>query len=991
MPSRVPSFLVLCLGLVVAVAVLAAPQAAFPLAEKETITFRISSPEAQKVFLAGTFNNWSDSALPMSDPDRDGTFEVALPLEPGTYQYKFVVDGQWTEDPGNPEKTPDGFGGSNSLLTVGKGGAVAPPPAAAAAKAPSAGAPVVKSDGDTYGVTFKCSAVRAQKVFLAGTFNNWGPEAQPMADPEGKGLFQVTIPLAAGTYQYKYVVDGQWREDPNSPEYAPDGFGGQNSVLRVGPAAAPLLGLREVPFRYQAPAGARDVYLAGTFNDWSPAKTRMADADGDGVFEVTLLLEPGEYQYKFVADGQWHEDPAGSEFTDDGFGGKNTVLDVNEAFGEVEIRRGDGKILTRDLRHVQRLPDVNPLGPARVQFQAAAFAGDIEGLSVRTWIAETPSDVAMAALGDEGGLAYYRATVELPSESAELRYVFAYEDGPATQYLTPSGFVASAGPADAFVYRTGSIPMFSVPSWVSDAVFYQIFPDRFYNGDPSNDPDFKEPYYDGARDLPPGGKTDGEYFHLVREWSDASGLQVNPVRTDGKPDWYSFYGGDLKGVTHKMPYLADLGVTAIYFNPIFTARSNHKYDAADYTRVDPHFGTDADFDEMVRAAHAAGIKIVLDIVYNHCGDWHPAFRDGMLKGPQSPTYTWFEWKKWPLPAGRPGTDFKPADYYACWWGFGSLPDFNFDLSRPNPDENSISDISKAQPNVAVVDYLLEATRQWVRRGVDGFRLDVPNEVPSWFWKEFRREARAINPDVYIVGELWGDATTWLGPEMFDAVMNYRYFRDPVMKFIVQGRGDAATFDRELRPGRVIYPKQATAAMMNLIGSHDTERARTMAGRDVRRPMLAAVFAMTYEGAPHVYYGDEIGMEGGKDPDCRRPFIWTWSDEPERVKVRDHYKRLIAIRKEHAALRSGSFTTLVAQGRAYAFERAGAGERLITALNAGEEPVTLELEPTVRPADGTRYRDLVSGSVGTAAGGRVSLTLGPLQGAVLLEEAPSGAH
>jgi glycosidase len=274
----------------------------------------------------------------------------------------------------------------------------------------------------------------------------------------------------------------------------------------------------------------------------------------------------------------------------------------------------------------------------------------------------------------------------------------------------------------------------------------------------------------------------------------------------------------------------------------------------------------------------------------------------------------------------------------------------------------------------------------VERGADGFRLDVPNEVPSWFWNQFRKTVREANPEVYIVGELWGDATSWLGPEMFDAVMNYKYFRDPVLKFLVEGKGDAATFDRELRPGRVIYPVQAAEAMMNLVGSHDTDRVRSVGRGDARRPMLAATFAMTYPGAPHIYYGDEIGMESAnKDPDSRRPFVWDWSGNPERAAVHSHYKRVIALRREHEALRRGSFRTLLAEGQVFAYQRAGGGERFVVAMNAGESDADVTVSPDPRPADGATFRNMLSGGVVKAQGGGITVRVGGVDGVVLLEE------
>jgi glycosidase len=268
----------------------------------------------------------------------------------------------------------------------------------------------------------------------------------------------------------------------------------------------------------------------------------------------------------------------------------------------------------------------------------------------------------------------------------------------------------------------------------------------------------------------------------------------------------------------------------------------------------------------------------------------------------------------------------------------------------------VRDSSQAQVNWPLVGHLLDATAYWLKTaGVDGVRLDVPNEVPRWFWKLFNERVKQAKPNAYVVAELWGDARDDVGPGLFDAVMNYAFFRDPVARFLGQGQGSAAEFDGALAAGRMAYPAQAVEAQMNLIDSHDTPRFLTQVGGNVERLKLAAMFALTYVGAPHIYYGDEIGMEGGRDPDCRRPFLWSWAEDPERVALRDYYKRLIALRRAHAALRTGEFRAVHAAGMLYAYTRSGGGEEFLVALNAGKQAAELPLDlsawgGTVRATD-----------------------------------------
>jgi cyclomaltodextrinase len=416
---------------------------------------------------------------------------------------------------------------------------------------------------------------------------------------------------------------------------------------------------------------------------------------------------------------------------------------------------------------------------------------------------------------------------------------------------------------------------------------------------------------------------------------------MSPYRTDGRPDWCSFYGGDLEGVRQHLDYLADLGVTAIYFNPIFEAKSNHKYDAADYRLVDPHFGSNDELARLVSECHARGIRVILDLAINHTGNTFWAFVDGREKGPESPYWSWYEWKRWPVPGEIWQTPADPLDYYDCWWGFGQMPDLNFDLKRPGAEEQTVVDIAQATPNWPLVNHLLDVAAYWLTEvGVDGYRLDVAGEVPFWFWKLFRERVKAANPDAYIVGELWGSSPDWVNASYFDAVMNYKYFRDPVLSFVARGDATAEEFNRALAPGRLVYPGEGVRAMMNLIDSHDTERFLTAAGGDTRRLKLAALFAMTYVGAPTIYYGDEVGMEGGHDPDCRRPFYWKWPEEAARTDVHDYYARLTAVRRAHPSTVWGGFETLLTDGRTYAYRRLSPHDVLFVVMNASTEAATV---------------------------------------------------
>lgn len=983
-------------------------------AAEVAVTFTFVPPGTPaSVYLAGTFNNWNSSKDLMSDEDGDGIYEIVLNLEPGTYEYKFVVDGRWMEDPYSDSHKDDTYGGQNSVLIVpdnkeamvagvGRGKdkpALKKPPKE---KAAPEGA---------VNVTFVFDAGGSANVYVAGTFNNWNQNQDKLSDDDGDGVYQITLPLSPGRYQYKFVRDGQWLTDETAAEFADDSFGGRNSVLDVPheageegivvgvtegmPEAAAGEGevvgkeaggekfLKQVTFRFQPViSGVSNVFLAGTFNDWNDSKTRMTDDDGDGVYEVTLLLPVGRYQYKFVADGKWITDESAVDFADDGFGGKNSVLIVDESFDDVKIELGDGEMMHRDIPFVMDYSMVNPLGPNKIEFRTRAHLDDVEDVYISYMVDGTKEEQKrMVPDQKDGVFQYYQAVLDVPA-SSHIRFMFAFADGDQVFYAKPGGIDTSKPLAgEMFEYTPEAIQPFFTPDWAKNGIFYQIFPERFRNGDKTNDQDFSEPYYEGATKLPSSGKTNGEYFHFVGQWENVTGLIKSPYRTDGKPDYYSFYGGDIAGVMEKLPYLADLGITIIYFNPLNEARSNHKYDPMDYMKIDPHFADEATFKEFVSKAHDLGIRIVVDKAFNHTGNWHFAFLDGKEKGRESEYWDWYEWKRWPLPEGDIPN---PLDYYDCWWGFGIHPNLNYDLSRPNQQENSVTDISEAEPNEALVQYILGVARYWLGElGIDGFRLDVPNEVPFWLWKEFRKVVDEVKPDAFLIGEIWGNAMPWLGPHCFHSTMNYKYFRDPVLKFFGLGQGSSAQFDRELAPGRSAYPLQAVQVMMNLIDSHDTERFVTVAGKDDRL-MLAALFQMTYVGIPQIYYGDEVGLKGGKDPDCRRTFPWDWEQSPRRKKIHDYYKKLLSIRHQYEALRTGRFETVLTDGRVYSYLREDDKNRIVVVLN--NEGSAREIELAVgdfRFSDGTRFTDALSGGSYTVKAGLVSLNLEGLSGAILV--------
>ncbi|PYE54852.1 glycoside hydrolase family 13 protein [Deinococcus yavapaiensis] len=470
------------------------------------------------------------------------------------------------------------------------------------------------------------------------------------------------------------------------------------------------------------------------------------------------------------------------------------------------------------------------------------------------------------------------------------------------------------------------------PDWVKDAVFYQIFPDRFAK----------------SERVP-------KATHL-QAWGDA-------------PHPHKYQGGDLLGVVEKLDYLQSLGVNAIYFCPVFQSASNHRYHTHDYLNVDPMLGGNEALDELLREAHARGIRVVLDGVFNHASRGFFQFNDILENGPHSAYLDWFHVTAFPL---SPYDGTKPANYKA-WWDNRALPKFNTD-------------------SPAVREFLWSVATFWVERGVDGWRLDVPNEIDDdSFWREFRARVKAANPDAYIVGEIWHDAQRWLSGDQFDAVMNYLFTR-PCLAFFgahtldnrvneASGTGkvlpmDAPSFAERMTRVAAMYPDEITFAQLNLLGSHDTARFRTAVGGDESAHRLATIFQFTYVGAPCVYYGDEIGLAGGPDPDCRRAFDWDearWDHETLELT-----RRLARARTTSPVLTRGTFEVMTAFAETVAYKRAFAGREAYVVLNADRTPQAVYLA-SLQPGS---YTDVVTGGA-VRIGEHHTFSVEPRSGMVLV--------
>ena len=396
------------------------------------------------------------------------------------------------------------------------------------------------------------------------------------------------------------------------------------------------------------------------------------------------------------------------------------------------------------------------------------------------------------------------------------------------------------------------------------------------------------------------------------------------------------------GIIEKLDYLENLGITAIYLTPIFQSACNHRYHTHDYYQVDPLLGGNEALQALLTAAHDRAMKVVLDGVFNHASRGFFFFNDILENGPHSPWLDWFHVEAWPLSAYDGSL---PANYRG-WIDLRALPQFNHD----NPD---------------VREYLMRVGEYWLQQGIDGWRLDVPDCVQAeGFWQEFRQRMKAINPEAYIVGEIWGDASPWLDGTQFDGVMNYQ-FTEPTVAFTVGDRLQkqhlrgthyrpypaltAAEYGEKIQTLLERHPWDIQLTQLNLLDSHDTARLLTLANGDRPSVDLATLLMFTFPGAPCIYYGNEVGLPGGFDPDNRRSF------PPESAWDQDCltlHKALITLRKQYKSLQYGDYQILATEGWGYVFRRQFLGETVIIAINGAETETSLNLPTGTLTTDQT---------------------------------------
>ncbi|MGF7047461.1 glycosidase [Paenibacillus sp. DS2015] len=508
-------------------------------------------------------------------------------------------------------------------------------------------------------------------------------------------------------------------------------------------------------------------------------------------------------------------------------------------------------MLLEALYHVPRGKWAYAYNSSTIHLRVRSKRNDVNSVVAMTgdkydWEA-TYFQITMEKAASDEMFDYWEASVR--PKYKRLSYVFKVSAGSETVYMLDNGVYRECPQPTRSYYEfpyIHEIDVFKVPDWAKKAVFYQIMPERFANGDPSNDPPHTEPW-------------------------------------GGRPKLNNFFGGDLQGVLDHLDDLVELGINAIYFTPLFLSPSNHKYDIVDFKQVDPQFGDNALLKKVVNSCHTRGIRVMLDAVFNHCSERFPPFQDVLLHGEKSKYADWFHVNQFPAQVNNGIASYDTFGFY------GNMPKFN----TANPE---------------VKQYLLDVAEYWIKEiNLDGWRLDVANEVDNHFWRDFRKVVKNANPEAYIVGEVWSDSLTWLVGDMFDSVMNYP-FADKVLQFF-NGGMDGITFANRVGSILMRYPQQTNEVVFNMLCSHDTDRLLNRVGNDKRRLKLSVVFLFTFMGTPCIFYGDEIGLTGGNDPDCRQ--CMQWDHKKQDRELYDFYRLMIALRKQNGALREGHFRFLKA--------------------------------------------------------------------------------
>ncbi|WP_338083490.1 alpha-amylase family glycosyl hydrolase [Fictibacillus nanhaiensis] len=877
-----------------------------------------------------------------------------------------------------------------------------------------------------------------------GGSGDWNPaDSATNMEKQPNGKYKLTGTLPAGNYEYKVAINGSWVEN-----YGVDGkAGGDNYKLTVESE-------KEVTFVYddtthkitipealpkeQTPRIVGDIQPdIGAGGEWSPGESTalLQDEDLDNIYTYTAQVPKGKHEFKIVLGNNW-DAPA--------YPGNNFVLnvvkeaeitffynhDTKEVYTNYDAGLPDDSVNGDKLFHntwdeTYRAPFGAIKAGQPVTLRLQSKKGDLTGakLYLRNY---NSGSTTVKDMENAGWTIVNGEEVELweaivtPEEKGVYGYKFSARDGETVKEYgedTGEGGTGVTADTNAGLFQmTVYDPSYKTPDWMKESVVYQIFPDRFFNGNKKNDDD----------------KTTARGTEPI-EHQDWSELPDNPRLAetegyDGDAIWSNdFFGGDVKGIQKKLDYIQSLGVNTLYLNPIAHAASNHKYDATDFKAIDPMFGTPEEFKAFTKELKKRKMHLILDGVFNHVGDdsiyfdrygkyesvgayeyWSSIYdlmneqglteeeakkqtEEKLIKeGQKFSTYGFHNWFN--INNEKVNGVYK----YQAWWGFDSLPEIK---SIPGEAVDYDSELN----NKKFADYIMydkdSAAKSWLNRGASGWRLDVANEVDTEFWREFRNELKeGKKDDPLILGEIWDDASEYFLGDLYDSVMNYR-FRGAMIDYLKNGNAKGA--ENQLNAVFEDYPEEAFYALMNLMGSHDTPRAAFVLGNGtdsferaeldpkydhelgVKRLKLAAILQMGYTGAPTVYYGDEAGVTGSKDPDDRRTYPWG-SEDKELVK---HYQEIGKVRNDYHKLFSyGDLEHLYAEKDVLAYTRTDKKNAALVVTNRGMEEKTIELDVKKLIVNNVKLTDQLNKKYKTTVkDGKLTITIPAMSGRMLISD------
>lgn len=902
-------------------------------------------------------------------------------------------------------------------------------------------AAVVEVNGKSYSV-YTRGKYEGRFITVPGTFPgpSWNAASNQM-EYCGNGMYQYTFEnVPAGNYEFK-IATGTWDEN-----YGVDGKpDGSNYAVAV-PKKQDIT-VYYIDFGTHRAVTSLSYKFAQINLSGDGVNEKLVDPGLTGIFSTTVSLEAGKYENLILTYGEKQKKVDPIELTEAKeitfFFDPATEIFYNNST-KVEVNAEAVKYDSKDAAY-------KSVYGAVAEGQEVTFSLDTgkDATKAELIVAGAETINYNMELKDNGEKKIWSKSVSFDTYG-QYTYFFAVYYGAYVQiYCDDDGYygtgkltdLSALKAYDLVVYKDG----FKTPDWMKNAVIYQIFPDRFFNADTSNDEVQKS-------------SRGSVNYEFPKDWYT---LPENPEQEDGNPDQYpanafvgdrnwnnEMYGGDLKGITERMDYLKALGVNVIYLNPVFSSISSHRYDATDYRKIDPILGDLGDFQKLVKIAEENNMHIVLDGVFNHVSDdsvyfdryykfvgqdkkvgaypyW--AFVYDYMKenevtkeeakaaakehftalGVEDFSYTeWFlinqdtikdedEEEVCDTIGDRKGL---PVYSYEGWWGYDSMPVIMSTEGSEYQTGNWAQEIIDGDDCV---------TQYWISQGSNGWRLDVANEVSDETWQHFRQSVKGLDSDAVIIGEIWDDATEYILGDMYDSVMNY-VFRNAVLSFAKGGSAKESV--KELEKIRERYPKEAFYAMMNLVGSHDTARLLSfLDGVDDDRNQkdaehafptyektseeakqsqyLVALIQMTYAGAPTIYYGDELGMTGADDPDNRRAMIWGKGNK----ELLEWYARLASIRSQYEALRTGELRPIDLDDDALmGYVRTDGGDTLcvITNNSMTEKTITYKMPEELQAAVLT-ITDIISGEEYSVDDGEVVVTIPAKRGVVLTQNVKDG--